>query len=69
AVRRLERRAEQLPALVEPCVRALDAALVALDEARGVLDAAVAETEFDPRELERAEERLFALRAASRKYD
>jgi len=69
AVRRLERRAEQLPALVEPCVRALDAALVALDEARGVLDAAVAETEFDPRELERAEERLFALRTASRKYD
>ncbi|GJD54215.1 DNA repair protein RecN [Methylobacterium dankookense] len=69
AVRKLERRASQLPALVEPCVSALDAALVALDEARAVLDAAVAETEFDPRELERVEERLFALRAASRKYD
>ncbi|MGU3536602.1 DNA repair protein RecN [Methylobacterium sp. A54F] len=69
AVRKLERRAAQLPALVEPCVAALDAALVALDEARTVLDAAVAETEFDPRELERVEERLFALRAASRKYD
>ena len=69
AVRKLERRASQLPALVEPCVAALDAALVALDEARTVLDAAVAETEFDPRELERVEERLFALRAASRKYD
>ena len=69
AVRRLERRADQLPALVGPCVTALDAALVALDEARGVLDSAVAETEFDPRELERVEERLFALRAASRKYD
>ena len=69
AVRRLERRAEQLPALVNPSVAALDAALLALDEARTVLDAAVAETEFDPRELERAEERLFALRAASRKYD
>ena len=27
------------------------------------------QTEFDPRELEQAEERLFALRAAARKYD
>ncbi|HEX8417114.1 MAG TPA: DNA repair protein RecN, partial [Methylobacterium sp.] len=69
ALRKLERRSGQLPALVEPCVAALDAALVALDEARSVLDAALRETEFDPRELERAEERLFALRAASRKYD
>ena len=69
AVRKLERRAGQLPALVEPCVAALDAALVALDEARAVLDAAILEAEFDPRELERTEERLFSLRAASRKYD
>jgi DNA repair protein RecN (Recombination protein N) len=68
SLRRLERRAGQVPALVEPCVAALDAALVALDEARSALDAALAETEFDPRELERVEERLFALRAASRKY-
>ncbi|KAB1076371.1 DNA repair protein RecN [Methylobacterium soli] len=68
AIRKLERRAAQLPALVDPCIAALDAALVALDEARSVLDAAVSETEFDPRELERVEERLFALRAASRKY-
>ena len=69
AVRKLERRASQLPALVDPCVAALDAALVALDEARAVLDEAVRAAEFDPRELERVEERLFALRAASRKYD
>jgi len=69
ALRKLERRAGQLPALVEPCVAALDAALTALDEAHSVLDAALREAEFDPRELERVEERLFALRAASRKYD
>ncbi|GEP10601.1 DNA repair protein RecN [Methylobacterium gnaphalii] len=69
AVRKLERRAAQAPALVEPCVAALDAVLTALDEARAVLDAAILEAEFDPRELERVEERLFALRAASRKYD
>lgn len=68
ALRKLERRASQLPALVEPCVAALDAALTALDEAHTVLDAALREAEFDPRELERVEERLFALRAAGRKY-
>ena len=68
AIRKLERRAAQAPSLVEPCVSALDAALVALDEARAAIDAAILEAEFDPRELERTEERLFALRAASRKY-
>ncbi|NNC01045.1 DNA repair protein RecN, partial [Corallococcus exiguus] len=34
AVRKLERRAAQAPKLVEPSVKALDAALVAIDEAR-----------------------------------
>jgi DNA repair protein RecN (Recombination protein N) len=69
AVRKLERRAGQAPSLVEPCVRALDAALIALDEARTSLEDAIRQAEFDPRELEAAEERLFALRAAARKYD
>ena len=68
AVRKLERRAGTVPSLVEPSIAALDAALTALDEARTSLDAAVLAAEFDPRELERVEERLFALRAASRKY-
>jgi DNA repair protein RecN (Recombination protein N) len=68
AVRRLVRRSATVPALVDPSIAALDAALVALDEARAALDAAVLAAEFDPRELERVEERLFALRAASRKY-
>ncbi|SCY69118.1 DNA repair protein RecN [Microvirga guangxiensis] len=69
AVRKLERRSAQAPALVEPSVKALDAALVAIDEARAALDDAIRATEFDPRELEQTEERLFALRAAARKYD
>ncbi|WP_262296585.1 DNA repair protein RecN [Microvirga sesbaniae] len=69
AVRKLERRGTQAPALVEPSVKALDAALVAIDEARAALEEAIRATEFDPRELEQAEERLFALRAAARKYD
>ena len=67
-MRRLERRATQAPHLIEPTVKALDAALLALDEARSALDVALREADFDPRELEQCEERLFALRAAARKY-
>jgi DNA repair protein RecN (Recombination protein N) len=68
AVRRLERRGVNSPALVEPAVRAIDAAINALEEADQHLNAALAVTDFDPAELERIEERLFALRGASRKY-
>lgn len=68
AVRRLERRAANSPELIEPAVKALDAALTALDEADQHLSAALVAADFDPLELERIEERLFALRAASRKY-
>jgi DNA repair protein RecN (Recombination protein N) len=50
-------------------VKSLDAALTALDEARGHLDAALRAADHDPLELERIEERLFALRAAGRKYN
>lgn len=68
AVRRLERRGVNSPALVEPAVKAIDIAINALEEADQHLQAALAATDFDPAELERIEERLFALRAASRKY-
>jgi DNA repair protein RecN (Recombination protein N) len=68
AVRRLERRAVNSPALVEPAVKAIDAAINALEEADQHLTEALRATDFDPLELERIEERLFALRAASRKY-
>jgi DNA repair protein RecN (Recombination protein N) len=68
-IRRLERRAAQAPTLVEPAVKALDAALNALEETRGHLEQALRTADFDPAELERNEERLFALRAAGRKYN
>jgi DNA repair protein RecN (Recombination protein N) len=69
AVRRLERRAMQAPALIEPVVKAIDAALTALDEARTHLEQALRVADYDPGELDRIEERLFALRAAGRKYN
>jgi DNA repair protein RecN (Recombination protein N) len=68
AVRRLERRAASSPALVEPAVNAIDVAINALEEADQHLNAALIAADFDPAELERIEERLFALRAAARKY-
>ncbi len=68
AWRRLERRAAQAPALVEPIVKAFGEALDRIEDARAAVEAAQRSAEFDPRELERIEERLFALRAASRKY-
>src|SRR6202161_423093 len=68
AVRRLERRAANSPALVEPAVKGSDTYVNALEEANQHLTAALIAADFDPSELERIEERLFALRAASRKY-
>ncbi|WAC28850.1 DNA repair protein RecN [Ancylobacter sp. SL191] len=68
AVRRLERRAGEVESLVRPAVEAIDAALNSLEMANFHLEAALREADFDPRELERIEERLFALRAAARKF-
>ncbi len=69
AVRRLERRAAAVPALIEPAIKAIDTALNALEDARVKLEQALRVAEYDPAELERIEERLFALRAAGRKYN
>jgi DNA repair protein RecN (Recombination protein N) len=68
AARRLERRVTQASNLLEPPARALSQAVDALGLAEQALEQALAETRFDPAELERVEERLFALRGAARKY-
>jgi DNA repair protein RecN (Recombination protein N) len=68
ALRRLERRQAQAPDLLAPVVTALDAALSAFDTARQTLQDSLRATGDDTGELERVEERLFALRAAGRKY-
>jgi DNA repair protein RecN (Recombination protein N) len=68
-MRRLDRRRAQAPRLIDPVVKAIDASLMALDGAQAALETALRETAFEPGELERAEERLFALRAAGRKHN
>lgn len=67
-MRRLERKSHEAPGLLEETVRLLDEALDTLSNAQMEVEAALRRTEFDPRELERVEERLFGLRAAARKY-
>lgn len=67
-MRRLERKSHEAPGLLEETVQLLGIALDTLSSAQMEVEAALRRTEFDPRELERVEERLFALRAAGRKY-
>ncbi len=67
-VRRLERKSTEVPGLLDDIVNALDGALNNLGDAQTAIDRAMRDAEFDPHELEACEERLFALRAASRKY-
>ncbi|MGB6117278.1 MAG: DNA repair protein RecN, partial [Mesorhizobium sp.] len=67
-LRRLQRKEADAPELLGPIIVALDNALIALDGAQEAAGLAERALDFDPRVLERAEERLFALRAAARKY-
>ncbi len=67
--RRLERKRQQAPELIDETLAHLDEALSSLYAAQTSLETAYHETHFDPQELETSEERLFALRAAARKYN
>jgi len=69
AMRKLERKADAAPGLLNTAIEAFGFAIDALSQAESELEHALRLSEFDPRELENAEERLFALRAASRKYN
>ena len=68
AGRLLTRAAERAPGVLDATAEALDRAAVEVAEALGVLEAAGRDLTPDPNRLERAEERLFALRAAARKH-
>jgi len=67
-MRTLERKAGSLPGLSESALKPMGEAIDLLESARTALEAALREADFDPRDLERTEERLFALRAAARKH-
>ncbi|TPI12906.1 DNA repair protein RecN [Mesorhizobium sp. B4-1-1] len=67
-LRRLQRKSSEAPGLLDDVVKSLDEAMISLDAAQSGVEAALRATEYDPQRLEKAEERLFALRAASRKH-
>ena len=68
ALRKLERRRETAGGRLDPVCQALDRVLAEVSEAERAIAEAQRAFVFDPRELEKSEERLFALRAAARKF-
>ena len=68
ALRRLERLDDGLKTLLAPVLEFFSTASDAATEGVNALEAARREMDFDPRELEDVEERLFALRALARKH-
>jgi DNA repair protein RecN (Recombination protein N) len=68
ALRRIERQAPVAGSLLVPVSEALERVLSETEAARATIEQALAATAFEPKDLERAEERLFALRAAARKH-
>lgn len=68
-LRRLERKQGEAGGLFDGILPALDRAVTALSEAGILLERAIRDSQFDQRDLERTEERLFALRAAARKHN
>ena len=68
ALRRIERQASVGGAVLTLVTEALERVLAETNTARARIEEALALTAFEPKDLERAEERLFALRALARKH-
>ncbi len=68
AIRHLERVADKSEGALQKTIEALSRALSETTEADAFLETAAAGLEMDPKSLEQAEERLFALRALARKH-
>ncbi len=68
AMRLVERASSKTNGAYEGLATAFDKALNETAEARNQLEAALRDIDYDPGQLEVAEERLFALRAAARKH-
>ncbi|KZB59915.1 DNA repair protein RecN [Thalassospira sp. MCCC 1A02491] len=69
AQRCLERELEKADGRFEPIIEALDRAAIELEEANRAISATLADLNVDTGHQENVEERLFALRAAARKYN
>lgn len=69
AARWLDGAAERAEGRLETPAAALQRALIELGEAASGVEAALEAMDFDPRDLETTEERLFALRALARKHE
>lgn len=68
AARRLERARERAQGILDPALAAAERAAAETAEALAALETAARQLELNPRELEKVEERLFALRALARKH-
>jgi DNA repair protein RecN (Recombination protein N) len=68
AARRLERARERAQGLLDSALAATERAAAETAEALTVLEATARQLRLDPHELEKVEERLFALRALARKH-
>ena len=68
ALRKLERRKEQAAGRFDRICAALEQVLIAMAESHEAVRDSRFAFRYDPQELERSEERLFALRAAARKH-
>jgi len=69
AIRWLEAVADRADGALEEPIAALGRALNELAEAQSATEGFLERLEFDPYELERTEERLFAIRGLARKHD
>ena len=68
ALRWLEGVSDRAEGRLDGALDALSRALIELGEAQAGVEAALEALDFDPGELERVEERLFAIRALARKH-
>lgn len=68
ALRKLERQGPETEEILRPVTGALERVLNEINDARDRIGQALVATQFEPKALEEAEERLFALRALARKH-
>jgi DNA repair protein RecN (Recombination protein N) len=68
-LRRLSRLTDEGRRAAQPAEAALDAAFAHVQEARQQLQSLLARLDVEPGKLDEVEERLFAIRAAARKYN